>query len=1309
MKKSLLFCLFIVLFFTQLKADPIDTSLARTVAKNFYLARTPNRNKSLQSVHLEYIKYTEKGNKKSLGEAIYYVFTIKDDTGFIIISADNSTVPVLAYSFNGIYQTENQVPAFRFWMEDYEKQMAYIKENRIMPDESIVNQWKALLTYERTIPLKGLSVDPLLKTTWNQGKYYNRFCPADQNGDDGHAYVGCVASAMGQIIKFWNYPASNNAMPGYYDSDYGTIPGVGATTYDWASMTDKLDENSTETEINAIATLLYHCGVAVKTDYGADASSSNSTKTQKGYINYFKYAPTCSSRPRKSYSETEWDAILKNELDKGRPIWYKADNKSVGHAFVIDGYQDESYYHFNWGWGGAYDGYFYMNALTPGSYNWYNAHLAVIGIQPNGINERIEFAGYDIVDKNPGNNNGYAEPGEQILLNMRLHNSGTTLVHNVSATISSSDADITINSNYKQLKWGDLSSGTDSIKASYVFTVLSTCISKDVPFTLNISSDEGNWIENFMVHITDTKTITPGSPKSLIAGKSFKNCIPLNWKEPSTSKSGKANSPNGLSLEGGTPVNKSGVIVESYNIYRKYSSYNYVKIANTKRLDYVDKSTSPDISYSYRVKAVANGLESAYSNAVSAICNTTGFVDTVPASSITPVIDGLIEIDEWEDALLLNITNSLGYSNTPPTKDVIAYMKKVGDLLYIGVRDYNDSTISIKDQLAIYFDNNNNDLWDAGEGNIWIVQDSTKVQIKNRGITGTYPDGLSFGTTSLNPNGINAKIGLNGKYREYEIAIDLTNSPIKPLDNNIGMYIHSMDNASGNFNAYWPDGHVWTAPQSYADVYFAKNNKIVPEKLVAGNGFKNCIPLNWRLPKSKSLKQGNVEANSRVYKGASKIEKADAEVDSFIVYRKKGTGQYARIGATTRVDYVDMDVLDDTEYNYKVKSMVDGAESGFSNEVKASCNNTGYTQDVIATSLSPTIDGVINEAEWEDATFIYISNKSGVYTDPPAKQVFAYMKRVGDYLYLAVRDSNDVTNTKYDQVGIYFDNNSNHIFETGEGNLWIWYTGTKDSIEFRGITGTYPKKLNFSSVVDNQVGVFGKTGLNGGFREYEICINLKNSTLRPIDNTFGMYILSYDGENSLENGYLPNGSVWAAPQTYIEVNFVDAFLNISNRDLNIGASSNSTKSFEITSNVAWTVSSDQSWLGLSQSSGSNNATITLTAGKNPTASSRMAIVTVSAPGMANQIINVAQEGDLTGFEDPVFAKIRVYPNPVTNLLNISGCDKNMCLQVIDQHGKVLINKMASNGQIDVSSLPNGAYIIKVSDSKSSKAFKILKN
>jgi len=358
-----------------LKAGPVTPEEASTVAKNHYWQ------------HASGIQYTDilpelVFTKISKDIPAFYVFNIGTDMGFVIVAADDDIYPILGYSFDNHYDVNkiSYAENYSSWMENYTEQIVYVREKKLKADENISGTWHMLGSFSPA--LKGINnVNPLVWTSWDQGLYYNELCPADPDGPGGHVWTGCNATAVAQIMKYYNHPYQGQGSNSYYISPYGTLSAdFGATTYNWSSMPGRL-----ETSNLSVATLLYHCGVSMNMQYSVNGSGSYSEDSRDAFVTHFKYASEAQYIHKSNYSNSDWINLLTANLDIGRPVFYDGGGPGGGHAFICDGYQTNNYFHFNWGWGGYFDGYFYLSALNPGGNQFSNDQDAIINIYPAGI------------------------------------------------------------------------------------------------------------------------------------------------------------------------------------------------------------------------------------------------------------------------------------------------------------------------------------------------------------------------------------------------------------------------------------------------------------------------------------------------------------------------------------------------------------------------------------------------------------------------------------------------------------------------------------------------------------------------------------------------------------------------------------------------------------------------------------------------------------------------------------------------------------------------------------------------------------
>ena len=377
MKKIFTTLFAILFFFGNLFSDPIEKKEAKEIAENFYNAFAPSTktNSSVNKMITE----------NYLDVESFYIFGFEKG-GFVIVSADDNAIPILGYSFTSPI-TEKIGSNTRYLFDCYNKEIADIKTLKIQ-DAGIKAEWKKLKGAKLTGEIK--AAGPLLSTTWNQGTYYNEYCPTGTP-------TGCVATAMSQIMNYQEWPASGNGWHKYIPADhpeYGIqYADFSGEVYDWANMPNALSGSSSSTEIDAVATLNYHAGVSVNMNYDPEGSGASTNDVMFALTSYFKYDPTTIEFVEyDSNDETAYFNRIKAEIDNSRPIYYDGSSDgSGGHAWVCDGYDDDNKVHINWGWGSSYDGYFLLSDMTPGSYDFTDRNSMIIGIQSGSVSQDIQW------------------------------------------------------------------------------------------------------------------------------------------------------------------------------------------------------------------------------------------------------------------------------------------------------------------------------------------------------------------------------------------------------------------------------------------------------------------------------------------------------------------------------------------------------------------------------------------------------------------------------------------------------------------------------------------------------------------------------------------------------------------------------------------------------------------------------------------------------------------------------------------------------------------------------------------------------
>lgn len=360
MKKTILSAA-LALAFTGADAAPRTAEQALEVARRFALESPQLYNVRQAELKLASIATVQMAKGQTHTLPAYYVCNLGDE-GFVVVSGDDRFKEVLGYSLNGAYSYSDMPDGLRYWLSFLSNEMgAAIDAGYQGGEASAAVQSASALQ----------SVEPLLKTKWNQGSPYNK--------QIGNNMTGCVATGTAQVMNYWKYPVHGTGnhkaanAPNYY-ADFAN------TTYDWANMLPMYGrENNdsptagreTQEQINAVSTLMLHLGVATDMNWGTNQSATANPFAAYALHNYFGYNPNLYIETRDQLSLGAWKALLIDQLQTGHPLCYSGMNQEtggVGHFFVCDGYDAQTgLFHFNWGWAGRYDGYFDVTALEPGT------------------------------------------------------------------------------------------------------------------------------------------------------------------------------------------------------------------------------------------------------------------------------------------------------------------------------------------------------------------------------------------------------------------------------------------------------------------------------------------------------------------------------------------------------------------------------------------------------------------------------------------------------------------------------------------------------------------------------------------------------------------------------------------------------------------------------------------------------------------------------------------------------------------------------------------------------------------------------
>ncbi len=289
----------------------------------------------------------------------YYAFNKGGDGGFVLVASDNSfSKPILGYADKGTFDIENMPENMRWWIDGYDRMLEAAQETSIKGSDAV----------QARVHVKRANIDPMVTAQWDQSSPYNAMSPT-YNGI--RCPTGCLTTALAQLVYYNRYPAQgegsysyewtvNRVSQGFLSTDFSQH------TYDYNVMCNTYDDSSSIESCQAVAQLMYDLGVLAETAYKPAISSAPMFTTLKRIIKHLKYDKSAIIRSREFYTDKEWIDMVYENLAEGYPLCYTGSNEWAGHAFVCDGYKD-GYFHINWGWSGNSNGYFLLDALSPGN------------------------------------------------------------------------------------------------------------------------------------------------------------------------------------------------------------------------------------------------------------------------------------------------------------------------------------------------------------------------------------------------------------------------------------------------------------------------------------------------------------------------------------------------------------------------------------------------------------------------------------------------------------------------------------------------------------------------------------------------------------------------------------------------------------------------------------------------------------------------------------------------------------------------------------------------------------------------------
>jgi len=428
---SLFFICLILLLAAQVNAKPVDKEKAMKAAKTFLKIeqmREVKKGEKLAKTGGKILRDIEKRNPENAipitgrnGEVFAWVTELKPE-GYIVTSADDRINPIIAYSFTGKFPFEASKDNVLLYLVQWdmearqkalnkkpEQLVSLVTENNkkwadyssdgIATMESMALAEASGTQTQWPDPI-GYGSDGWIKTEWDQGYYtdlnnyfqqshYNDKCPQVPDKPDYRCQVGCVATALSQIINYWKFPSFV-----YFTSEdeYISKGDIGNISV----FEDAIDNgfpslSELNTHLSAIdyngdtdeeAYLCFGAGVKLQMDYGFHESGTPTAKAANAFLNGFSYGSA-----KKDSKILLWtrkrNTVIEN-IKKGWPCQAGISYNLFwnNHSIIIDGYRDDGYFHINLGWHGTANTWYDLPSFEAEDYEFNLVHTVVYDISP---------------------------------------------------------------------------------------------------------------------------------------------------------------------------------------------------------------------------------------------------------------------------------------------------------------------------------------------------------------------------------------------------------------------------------------------------------------------------------------------------------------------------------------------------------------------------------------------------------------------------------------------------------------------------------------------------------------------------------------------------------------------------------------------------------------------------------------------------------------------------------------------------------------------------------------------------------------
>ncbi|MBE6239216.1 MAG: hypothetical protein E7113_04080 [Bacteroidales bacterium] len=342
MKKIMFFMSFLLAL--SVSAAPVSEKRARQIASDFFSGVFVKSSGSGVELVWSGNDLNESAVTKSVsGDPLMYIYNNAGGDGFVIVSGDDNTRPVIAFSYDGSFDVEDMPGGARYILSGWMKQIGHSSDGPRMAS-SLYSEGSVVVSHSTA--------------SWGQTAPFNLEAPVIEGS---HAVTGCVATALSIIAYHYRWPSQGvGTVPEYSYADRTVSANTLGRTYEYENMLSNYDGGYSETQGNAVAALMYDIGTAVKMQYGVSESGAFDIDVPAAMSTYFDYAKDMRLVYRETYSDSEWTELLKTALNAGPLYFSGTDAYGGGHAFVLDGYTDQDYFHINYGWNGQNNGYYYL-------------------------------------------------------------------------------------------------------------------------------------------------------------------------------------------------------------------------------------------------------------------------------------------------------------------------------------------------------------------------------------------------------------------------------------------------------------------------------------------------------------------------------------------------------------------------------------------------------------------------------------------------------------------------------------------------------------------------------------------------------------------------------------------------------------------------------------------------------------------------------------------------------------------------------------------------------------------------------------